>query len=371
LSLHILHVVTDPSFMDLTAGAFEEVAPGANTFVAVDLAPEKLHVPEAVPVEQITSDHAGLRQLEGLIAKSRITVFHSVKPKIAGALASAPSSVLRVWSGWGGDYYGNTFDSVAGLLGPATKRLVNAERRPMFWAAQAVNAVRVAPVLHAAARAADVFSAPVPDDLAIFQRRFTKFRGRYSQLNYASVEDSIATGVLRPLGSDILVGNAAAPVNNHLEMLELLAGQDLSGRRVLAPLSYGDPQYAALIASAGRELLGDHFVPLTEFLPLDAYNELLTDCGIVMIGAYRQLALGNILRAIWQGAHLVLDRRNPVVDYLRGHGVEVTLLEDVATHGLPLEPLSGVQLAANRAFLDDQWSRGTVVRNIRTLIDSV
>lgn len=355
--------------MEFTAAAFEEVAPGGNLFVGVDVAPNDLHVRQTAHVEGVTTDRAGMARLTELIVQSRIVIFHSVTPKVTRALASAPSNVLRVWSGWGWDYYGTTFNGSAGLLGPTTRRLVNRTLGPTAWVSRAIYTLRSGPVLHAAARATDVFSAPIPEDLSVFRRRFPEFHGRYSQLNYVSVEDSIATGLDRAVGSDILVGNSAAPANNHLEVLELLARQDLSDRRVLVPLSYGNQGYAASIISAGTKLLGDHFVPITEFLPLGTYNELLADCGIVLMGSRRQMALGNILRAVWQGAHLALDRQNPVVGYLRERGVNVMLLDEVPTVGLPREPLPTAQLTANRAFLDEYWGRATVIRNIKALID--
>jgi hypothetical protein len=367
----ILHVVTSPWFMGSTSAAFEEAAPGCNTFAGVDFAVDELDVPATARVEGVTGDRAGMKRLREMIAQSRITIFHSVTAKVAAAMSSAPPSVLRVWSGWGGDYYGSTFDSSAGLLGPATRRLVNSGLRPTYWAGQILNTLRYGPLLHAAARAADVFSAPIPEDLEVFRRRFPGFRGRYSQLNYVTVEDSIATGPDRSLGRDILLGNSASPTNNHLELFELLANEGLDGRRVLAPLSYGDPRHAAMIERAGRELLGDSFVPLTGFLPLEAYHELIANCGISMFGSRRQEAIGTILRALWQGAHLVLDRRNPVVRYLRDRGVSVMLLDEVASVGLPSQPPSAALVAANRAFLDQHWSRRAVVRNIRQLIDSV
>lgn len=355
--------------MEFTATAFEEVAPGDNVFVGVGVAPNELHVPRTARVEGVAADRAGMQRLAQLIAQSRIVIFHAVTHKVARALASAPPSVLRVWSGWGWDYYGTTFNGSRGLLGPTTRRLVNRTLGPTAGVSRAIYTLRFGPVLHAAARATDVFSAPIPDDLTVFRRRFPEFQGRYSQLNYVGLETSIATGVDRAPGPDILVGNSAAPANNNLEVLELLARQDLSGRRVLVPLSYGDPRHAASVMRAGSELLGERFVPITEFMPLGEYNEVLADCGIVVMGARRQMALGNILRAVWQGARVVLDRRNPIVSYLRRHGVDVVLLEDLATAGLPTEPLPMSQLAANRAFLSEYWGRATVIRNIKTLID--
>lgn len=354
--------------MDFTASVFEEAAPGRNLFVGVDVAPGSLGALADTRVEYVIGG-ADDERLMSLIAESEVAVFHNTTTTIARFLATAPSSVLRVWSGWGGDYYGTAISSDAGLLGPATRHLVHSELRPTFWAGRAIHALRFGPQLRAAARAADVFSAPIPGDQAVFRRRFPQFQGVYSQLNYASVEDSISIGERRSLGADLLVGNSAAPTNNHLEVLQLLALQDLDGRRVLVPLSYGNQGYAQSVIREGRRLLGDSFVPITRMMPLSEYNELLWECGVVLTGAQRQAGLGNILRAVWQGAHLVLDRHNPVVDYLRDGGVPVTLLDDIPVSGLPVGPLSEADLAARRAFLNDNWGRARVLDNIRTLVD--
>ncbi len=367
----ILHVATSASFMEFTTGVFEEAAPGDNVFVGVDTVLNHLHVPQGARLEHVTSGREGMERLAGLIAQSRIVIFHAVTPKVVRALASAPPSTLRVWSGWGWDYYGTTFNGSAGLLGPTTRRLVNRMLGPKAWVNRTIYTLIFAPILRAAARSTDVFSAPIPDDLGVFRKRFPGFRGRYSQLNYVSLESSIATGVDRAPGPDILVGNSASPANNHLEVFGLLARQNLSGRRVLVPLSYGDQTYAGSVTEAGVALLGERFVPVTEFMPLAEYNKLLAGCGIVIIGARRQMALGNILRAIWQGAHVVLDRRSPVVSYLQRHGVNVMLLDELATGSLPSEPLSESQVAANRAFLKEHWGHATVIRNTRALIDLV
>lgn len=364
----ILHVLNDEWFMESTGWAFEQVAPGGNTFVAVGFDPATIRVPASAHVVGVENDRAGLQELDALIAGSRIAIFHNVSERIVGALASAPPSVLRVWSGWGGDYYGNSYDRFAGQLAPATRSVVHGAVRPTFWAGRALRAVRVSPRFHAAARASDVFSAPVPEDLAVFARRFPEFTGRYSQLNYATVEDTIATGPLPKLGSDILLGNSASPTNNHIDLLELLATTDLGDRRVIAPLSYGDPAYARSVALAGQTLLGDAFVPITGFLPLGEYNEMLAGCGTVILGHYRQEGVGNVLRALWQGARLVLDGRNPVAEHLLARGVAVGLVEQIRASGVADTPVPAGEMAARRRYLDENWSRAAVLRNVESLI---
>lgn len=364
----VVHVLSSGSFLDTTASVFEEAAPGRNVFVGVGIDASRLVVPDTARVEDVGADAAGLARLDELVASSRVAVFHGVTAATAPALGRAPSSVLRVWSGWGGDYYGGSIDRWAGLLAPATRRYFSSTIRPTYWLSRVAAARRYGPVLRAAARAADVFSAPVPEDLAVFRRRFPTFRGRYSQLNYVTLEEAIASGPPAALGRDILLGNSASMTNNHLDVIDRLAAVDLEERRVVAPLSYGDREYAAVVARRGREVLGDRFVPLADFLPLDEYNALLNECGVIVHGAWRQEGLGNILRGLWQGARIVLDPRNPVLEHLRTRGLAVSTLDEVDAGGLGA-PLTSDELAAAHAFLRERWSREAVVRNVRALLD--
>lgn len=368
----VLHVVSTPSFMDFVSHAFEEAAPRRNTFVSVAVPLEKLRLPASARAEIVQRDQPGRDRLNGLIAKSQVTVFHNVTERtIAGAMAQAPTSTLKVWSGWGGDYYGSDLDGLAGIIGPETRRVVRRIRPLDFWPERLIELRHLRPLLHAAARSADVFSAPIPQDFDVFKRRFRAFRGRYSQLNYGSVEDTFAVGPSKVSGNDILLGNSATPENNHLEVLKLLTKLDLGQSRVYTPLNYGDPAYSAAVAKRGTELLGDRFVALTDPMSLSSYHELLSHCAVFVMGHRRQQALGNIFRAIWQGSHLVLDRRNPVVEYLSERGIRVMLFEDMARTGQPRTGLDPVQRDRNRAVLMEHWGRTAVLDNIRKLIDLV
>ncbi len=364
----IVHVLTAPSFAEFVCSNFEEVAPGANIFVCVGFDPDRLPALTDVRVEAVPGGRAGHGPLNSLVAESDIAIFHSVTIKTAAALASVPNDVLRVWSGWGWDYYGSTSDPLKGQLGPLTRRWAKGETPVAKSPWKRALTVRSAQTLHAAARSADVFSAPIPEDFEVFRRRFRGFQGRYGQLNYLSVEDTLRVGPDQVTGSDILLGNSASATNNHFEVLGTLATTSLGDSRVIVPLSYGDPQYKAAVIDFGRELLGDKFFPLLEPLPLDQYHALMAGCRVVVMGHWRQQGVGNVLRAVWQGAHIVLDPRNPVSGYLRARGIAVYSLGDVDLAQLATEPAPASQVEAHREVLVEHWGRETVLRNIRDLI---
>lgn len=337
--------------------------------VGVGFDPGTLDLPGQVDLVQVPRVRGlALPELTSRLARSDVAIFHGMSAVVASAMVDAPSRVLKVWSGWGGDYYGSTLDHSRGQLAPLTRAawpgttLTNAPPRVLL------NSVRSAQLLHAAARSADVFSAPVPQDELVFRKRFRGFTGRYHQLNYLTAESGIAPGPDGSDGHDILLGNSASATNNHLDALEVLARSDLGESRVVVPLSYGDPTYAAMVAERGHELLGEKFVSLREHLPLHDYHEVLSRCSVVVMAHWRQQGVGNVLRAVWQGAHVVLDPRNPVADYLASLGLPAHMLADADLAALVHQRLDPETVRTHRAILVERWGRRAVVRNVRELL---
>jgi hypothetical protein len=204
----------------------------------------------------------------------------------------------------------------------------------------------------------------------VFKQTYPQFRGRYSQLNYGSVEDTFEVGSHEITGDDILVGNSATLPNNHFEVLRLLAGLGTSNRRVIVPLSYGDRSYADAVVEAGRELLGSRFIPLLDFMPLDEYQKLVADCSIVVMGHRRQQGVGNIAGALWSGANVFLDEKNPVSRFLRDRGAVFGTLGELQSAGLPPRRVTDDQRETNRQLMREFWGRDKVLSNIETLISS-
>ncbi len=92
----------------------------------------------------------------------------------------------------------------------------------------------------------------------------------------------------------VMLGNSASRTNCHMEVLEILAKFKNEDMEVIVPLSYGDMDYAEEVKKFGRELLGDAFVPLTEFMPKMEYYDFLNTIDIGIYNNNRQEATGNI-----------------------------------------------------------------------------
>ncbi|MBE6073079.1 MAG: hypothetical protein E7202_00805 [Selenomonas ruminantium] len=90
----------------------------------------------------------------------------------------------------------------------------------------------------------------------------------------------------------ILLGNSAAPTNHTEDILPKL--KDYVGIKVYCPLAYGDDEYRNKIIRLGKMLLGDRFIPITEFVDKKEYVEFLSGMDVGIFNHDRQQSMGNI-----------------------------------------------------------------------------
>ena len=76
---------------------------------------------------------------------------------------------------------------------------------------------------------------------------------------------------------NIQLGNSADPTNHHIEVLQSLVKFKDENIQIFVPLSYGDKEYAKEVILKGKEIFGDKFIPLTEFMPFEKYLEFLSE----------------------------------------------------------------------------------------------
>lgn len=121
----------------------------------------------------------------------------------------------------------------------------------------------------------------------------------------------------------ILVGNSATKENQHIEVYKMLSKFKNENIEVYSSLAYGDEVYKKEVINAGRRLLGDKFVPITEFTPYDEYLKILSDIDVGIFNNNRQQALGNIYLLIKMGKSVFLREDTSMWENFRKIGVEV------------------------------------------------
>ena len=373
--MKLLHLIVDDKFIDMAIREFETVAPGQHDWVILGGGTRRKFASDA---------RVRCLDLDGfarLVATSDVggVVCHVMTPAHLAALSCIPDNVQVVWLGWGYDYYGLINDAFPdGLLQPATAALGArlASPAPEVAAHRAVATVlgqsrpyrRPTAAERDALSRVDIFSPVIDTEYHLVRRHVPGFRARYVRWNYGTAEDDFTLqGAARAApGRNILAGNSATATNNHLELFERIRrSDDLSGRLVVAPLSYGDSSYRTCVIKAGREQFGDAFVPLVEFMPKEQYIELLASCGHVMMNHVRQQALGNLVISGLMGARLHLTRSSPLFNWLRSI--------DVPVHELgsgPLTALSTAECDAQVAGLQREFGRGAQRLRTRALVDA-
>ncbi|NFA42791.1 4-alpha-L-fucosyltransferase [Clostridium botulinum] len=100
---------------------------------------------------------------------------------------------------------------------------------------------------------------------------------------------------------NIQIGNSATLTNNHIEVLELLKKYKQENIKIYCPLSYGDTDYAEKVIEYGKRIFEDKFIPLTKFLGIHEYMDLLNNIDVGIFNNDRQQALGNIFSLIYLG----------------------------------------------------------------------
>lgn len=117
------------------------------------------------------------------------------------------------------------------------------------------------------------------------------------------------------IGNNIIVGNSATLSNNHLTVIKKLREVIDNKTIVYLPLNYGNAFYRDFLL---KNLKYDQkFTPLTEFIPLDKYNDIIKSCGIMIMNHQRQQALGNILMGLMNGCTIYLNGRSSLYRYLK------------------------------------------------------
>ena len=100
---------------------------------------------------------------------------------------------------------------------------------------------------------------------------------------------------------NIQIGNSADPSNNHFEILDKLLPFKDQNIKMYAPLSYGDQIHANKVIAKGKELFGDKFIALADFMPFEQYLQFLGSIDIAIFNHKRQQAMGNTITLLGLG----------------------------------------------------------------------
>ena len=212
----------------------------------------------------------------------------------------------------------------------------------------------------------DYFSGVVPPEYDLMKQcsYFRAERVVYVYTNEASL-NKYTQFTYGACGENIIVGNSAAPTNNHLDLLPYLTRLNLGSRKVYLPLSYaGRAKYVSAVHEAYQKELGSSVVGMLDFMPVQDYLAILRSCGVGIYFHERQQALGNIKSLMWNGGKAFLSETSVLYGYFKQLGLHVFSIQRDLTQTALDTPLSEEQRHQNRLILQRLGNRETVNSNL-------
>lgn len=331
----IVNCVTDDKFIDGVI-AFNELFSPHNVvhrYVYVSDTPlEKfVFIKNSTAITQLTSEDVipFLRE-----QRANAVLLHSLYSLPLQITPLIPHRICVIWSSWGYDIYS--------MMG--TSRLVNQNLfRPLtenfmkpFFVSEGNEQEKE--MYQKAVQRIDYLSTVLPEEFGLIPS-LSYFHAKELHYTYITPKEvEKYQNVVSPTitGEDILVGNSGASTNNHLDIFAKLSGLDIGKRRIYCPLSYAGypPEYRDEVLKQGKNLFGDNFVPLLEFLDKETYFSMMSSCKYVFLGHLRQQALGNVREMLIKGSMVFFDKESPMYKHFKERGVNVFSIQDDVTRDL-------------------------------------
>lgn len=134
----------------------------------------------------------------------------------------------------------------------------------------------------------------------------------------------------------IQICNNSYAFNNHLEILDYISKFKDENLKLFIPLSYGN-DFKNIIENYPKKVEEEYIKEFSEdkvnilrrLIPIEEYTRLICNMNIAIFGANRQNALGNILRQLYIGNKIFLSNKNPLYDFFKKIGIDISCIEDI------------------------------------------
>lgn len=290
-----------------------------------------------------------------------LIILHSLSSFPLLKISEIKSSCKILWKAWGFDIY-RTPDGISPFI--PLKRLQPISKR--FWKQncrnERINILKmfIYNLLHRkqikrSVQRIDYFSGCLPSEYELMKRN-PFFKAKHLLFDYFYLNSDYCKEKLYDfpvLGANILVGNSAGILNNHLDILEQLKNITPNDKKIILPLSYGgNKPYIDYIKHYGQKIWNEKFISVETFMPRNEYFELIESCGYAIFGYERQAALGNVFHTFWIGAKVFLSETSINYQYFKQNNFIVYSIQHDLTKEHLNTPLTKEEILVNRkAFL--------------------
>ncbi|MBN1386946.1 MAG: TDP-N-acetylfucosamine:lipid II N-acetylfucosaminyltransferase [Bacteroidales bacterium] len=380
--ISILHIATDEKFINAANYIFEKAFPGCNHFVIrrSRLNSKLEHVEKKKNVQVVFYNNGLVKKLSEMTQNYDCVFLHGISAYNSTIYLQSKQKEKFIGMLWGAELYTEENlpdDKLVGDLTASIKLPESGHSLKERIKELARNIIYCKPsTITDATRLATselrYISTLHEEDFNYFrERNLISEKCRHIPFAYYPLEFIMQGNESATVnGNNILLGNSASFTNNHLEALDILRRMDTGIRKIVAPLSYGNSRYADYIQDKGTELLGENFIPLRKFMPLNEYTSIIRGCGITIMNHYRQQAEGNILTMLWLGSKVYLNESNTFYQYLKRVGAVIFSMEKDFSEGnlSALENLSHNEIKHNRDILKKEIGEERIIERLRNSV---
>ena len=374
----IIHIATDEKFIDTAFEIYSRAFPGMNLFLILKSESEKdiKYLSQIDKYIFVNTNTHFVDMVEDYTKDAKIIVFHGMNYFQSFLVHKLSKRAKKyVWSVYGAEVYNNNLIVKNGSLGSKTYKafvfsynkwlkdifrsvyylLIRGKENPNRSVKKSFMKMDYASILYE------------EELMNYFKLGIVNSNINFLKFTYYPLEIVLRKNSDFVNGANILIGNSASPTNNHLEAFELIENFDIKKFKILSPLSYGSKQYANEIIKLGKQKFGDRFYPITKYMPLIDYQNILQGCGIVIMNHHRQQAVGNVINAVYLGAKVFLSEKNTLFHYLKRIGCYVYSIENDIVNGNYeiFSLLTSEQMIHNRSAVTIELALDGVIQDLK------
>ena len=379
----IIHISVDAIFVNTAFKIYEGAFYGKNEFLIIvpNSNYQPKYVDRSIRSQFIYKDMNLVNQVTRLLDDADVIVFHGITYEQA-LMAKKLKHLGKklVWSVFGEEVYNNNLIIKNGSIGIKTRGVLNGgvsewlrEKLRNLYYIITKGTKEPKKVVKDTIALMDVVAILYEEELENYTKLgIVKADIQFLKFTYYPLNEVIQENSPFIKGNNVLLGNSATATNNHLEAFEIIQHINLLSRKLVCPLSYGDKTYSDKIVEEGSIRFGMNFQPLVDFLPLAEYQQIMGNCGIVIMNHYRQQAVGNVLNSIYLGAKVYLSQENTLYHYLKRLGCHIYCIEkDLSPQNESvLDLLSIDQMQHNRGILSKELNLESVISELRKKLSS-
>lgn len=338
--MKVIHFITDDKFLDSAIELFEDIEELDNRYINIIFDKDE-------PFQYITSDQVERKQISDIYEMITnpdlcdVIVLHNLASLPCQLIKEVNAKIKVVWFSWGFDIYQNKKPQFPLIplkhqIKPKTislryrLRLLNEGRRTYFKRLKVKDSHGRQDFIDAIHRI-DYYSGVFPIEWDYLKKN-SFFRAKQISFSYPFEKDTLKEkdlfNDLYPKGTAIQIGNSGNVLDNHRNTLWILHNLNLSNRKIFVPFSYGGNHlYQMTVCKMGKKYFGNNLILLTRFIELKKYLTLIESISISIYNTQRQIAVGNILLNLWNGAKVFLPENSINYKHFKSMGYYVFSIE--------------------------------------------